>query len=94
MNFPMQAAGSEMMRMATILLAKAGIRCCGVIHDAFLVEADEKEIEGTVKRNTGWRRRVKSSFTVTPSGPMPRRSDTLRDFPKNEDSKFGKSKIT
>ena len=54
MNFPMQAAGSEMMRMATILLAKAGIRCCGVIHDAFLVEADENEIEGTVKRTQYW----------------------------------------
>jgi len=50
MNFPMQAAGSEMMRMATILIAKAGITCCAVVHDAWLISSDVDDIEKTVDR--------------------------------------------
>jgi DNA polymerase I len=39
MNFPMQATGAEMMRIACIALVEKGIRVCGILHDAFLIEA-------------------------------------------------------
>ncbi len=40
-NFPMQANGAEMMRLAACLLIEHGFRVCAPVHDAFLVELDE-----------------------------------------------------
>jgi DNA polymerase I len=39
MNFPMQAHGAEMMRIAAIAATEAGIEVCCPIHDAFLIAA-------------------------------------------------------
>ena len=47
-NFPMQATGAEMMRIASILLTEAGIKVCAPIHDAFLIEAPLDELEAAV----------------------------------------------
>lgn len=47
-NFPMQAAGAEMLRIACILLADAGIRVCAPVHDAVLIETPTKELKATV----------------------------------------------
>ena len=47
-NFPMQANGAEMMRIATILATKAGVKICAPIHDAFLIEADEDDINASI----------------------------------------------
>lgn len=44
-NFPMQANGAEMMRLAHIRLVELGVRVCAPVHDAFLVEAPIDEIE-------------------------------------------------
>ena len=44
-NFPMQANGAEMMRLAHIDLIRDGIRVCAPVHDAFLVEAPLDHIE-------------------------------------------------
>ena len=41
-NFPMQANGAEMMRIAAILMTEAGIRVCAPVHDAFLDAAIAK----------------------------------------------------
>jgi hypothetical protein len=38
-NFPMQANGAEMLRVACTLIADAGIKICAPVHDAILVEA-------------------------------------------------------
>lgn len=38
-NFPMQANGSEIMRLATILGTERGVTICAPVHDAFLIEA-------------------------------------------------------
>ena len=35
MNFPMQAGGAEMMRIAAIAATEAGIEVCCPVHDAF-----------------------------------------------------------
>ena len=58
MNFPMQANGAEMMRMAAIAATEAGIEVCCPVHDAFLISAPTELIDeqrgGTCARS--WRR--------------------------------------
>jgi len=49
-NFPMQAHGSEMLRIACILMASENIHICCTIHDAVLIEAPSQEIRSTVQR--------------------------------------------
>jgi DNA polymerase I-like protein with 3'-5' exonuclease and polymerase domains len=49
MNFPAQAHGAEMLRIAMILLAEAGIRVCAPVHDAVLVECAAAEAEATAE---------------------------------------------
>ena len=39
MNWPMQAGGAEMMRIAAIAGTEAGIEVCAPVHDAFLIAA-------------------------------------------------------
>jgi DNA polymerase-1 len=48
-NFPMQANGAEMMRMASVLAMEAGIGLCAPVHDAFLIEADIDDIDDDVR---------------------------------------------
>lgn len=48
-NFPMQAHGAEMMRLAACLLTEAGIDVCAPIHDAFLIEGPEETIADTIE---------------------------------------------
>jgi hypothetical protein len=48
LNFPMQAHGAEMMRLAACLLTERGLRVCAPVHDAFLVEAPVGEVQETV----------------------------------------------
>lgn len=43
-NFPMQANGAEMVRLACCLATEQGIAVCAPIHDALLVEGDSCEI--------------------------------------------------
>jgi DNA polymerase-1 len=47
-NFPMQANGAEMLRIACILLTEAGIRVCAPVHDALLIEAPLEELDGAI----------------------------------------------
>jgi hypothetical protein len=47
-NFPMQANGAEMLRLACCLATERGIRVCAPVHDALMIEAPEAEIEATV----------------------------------------------
>jgi DNA polymerase I len=49
-NFPMQATGAEMLRIASILLTEAGIRVCAPVHDALLIEAPLTELDRTVTK--------------------------------------------
>jgi hypothetical protein len=49
-NFPMQANGAEMLRLACCLATEQGITVCAPVHDAILVEADISEIDGVVCR--------------------------------------------
>ena len=49
-NFPMQANGAEMLRLACTMATEAGITVCCPVHDAILIEADTHEIDDTVAR--------------------------------------------
>jgi DNA polymerase-1 len=48
MNFPMQANGAEMLRLACCLATERGIRVCAPVHDAILIEAPSADIETAV----------------------------------------------
>jgi hypothetical protein len=47
-NFPMQANGAEMLRIACILLTEAGIKVCAPVHDALLIEAPVGELDQAI----------------------------------------------
>lgn len=49
-NFPMQANGAEMLRIACILLTEEGIRVCAPVHDALLIEAPLDELDQAVAK--------------------------------------------
>ena len=45
MNFPMQANGAEMLRLACCLATERGLSVCAPVHDAILVEAPLGKVE-------------------------------------------------
>ena len=47
-NFPMQANGAEMLRMAANLVVESDIPVCCLVHDAILIEADANEINSAI----------------------------------------------
>ena len=52
-NFPMQANGAEMLRLACCLATERGIEVCAPVHDALLVEGPADEIQDVVAE-TQW----------------------------------------
>ena len=48
LNFPMQANGAEMMRLAACLATERGVEVCGPVHDAFLIAAPIDAIDEAV----------------------------------------------
>jgi DNA polymerase I-like protein with 3'-5' exonuclease and polymerase domains len=52
-NFPLQANGGEMLRLACCLATEAGIAVCAPVHDALLIEAPADKIEEDVARLQG-----------------------------------------
>lgn len=49
-NFPMQATGADMMRLAACLATERGIEVCATVHDAFLIIAPLERLEEDVER--------------------------------------------
>jgi DNA polymerase-1 len=47
-NFPLQANGAEMLRLACCLATEAGIKVCAPIHDALLIEAPLRDLNDAV----------------------------------------------
>jgi hypothetical protein len=48
LNFPMQANGAEMLRLACCLATERGVRVCAPIHDALLIEAPLEELDDSI----------------------------------------------
>lgn len=67
-NFPMQANGAEMMRLAACLATERGVAVCCPIHDAFLIEADADDLEVEAKRMQDAMR--EASELVLPGFPL------------------------
>ncbi len=49
-NFPLQANGGEMLRLACCMTTEKNIRVCCPVHDALLIEADEADIDDAVMK--------------------------------------------
>lgn len=78
-NFPMQANGAEMLRLASCLATERGIIVCAPVHDALLVEAPLDEIDQKVG-NT--QEAMKEASTAVLGGPALRSSATIIRYPE------------
>ncbi len=67
-NFPMQANGAEMMRIAACLATERGIQVCCPVHDAFLIEASAETIDAEAERMQAAMR--EASEFVLPGFPL------------------------
>jgi DNA polymerase I len=52
-NFPMQANGAEMLRLACSYATESGIRVCAPVHDAVLIEAPLDQLTSVVQVTQG-----------------------------------------
>jgi DNA polymerase I len=71
MNFPMQANGAEMMRIAAIAATEAGIEVCAPVHDAFLIAAPLDRLDDDVAAM----REIMSNAGRTVTGGLEIRTD-------------------
>jgi DNA polymerase-1 len=67
-NFPMQANGAEMLRLACCLATERGITVCAPVHDALLVEGAADGIADTVAQTQAAMR--EASELVLPGFPL------------------------
>src|SRR4051794_11627151 len=78
MNFPAQANGAEMMRVAAIAATEAGIEVCAPIHDAFLIQAPLERLDEQVEHM----RTLMTKAGEAVTGGFPVRTDaTVVRFP-------------
>ena len=82
-NFPMQANGAEMLRLACCLATERGIRVCAPVHDAVLIEAPEADLSEAVqqmqKAMDYASSTVLSGFTLRSDAKLIRYPDRLLD---------------
>jgi hypothetical protein len=67
-NFPMQANGAEMLRLACCLATERGVEVCAPVHDALLVEGPAREIEDVAAATR--QAMVEASELVLPGFPL------------------------
>ena len=67
-NWPMQAGGAEMLRLATIALVAAGVSISALVHDAVLIEAAERDIAEHIAATKALM--VRASEVVTGGFPL------------------------
>jgi DNA polymerase family A len=67
-NFPMQANGAEMLRLACCLATERGIRVCAPVHDALLIEAPTLDLERAVDATQA--AMAEASLTVLDGFPL------------------------
>ena len=78
MNFPMQANGAEMMRIAAIAATEARIEVCAPVHDAFLIAAPLHRLDEQVEHM----RTLMTKAGEAVTGGFPVRTDaTVVRFP-------------
>lgn len=60
-NFPMQANGAEMLRLACCLATEGGIRVVAPVHDAVLIEAPVDQIDASTARMKEYMRQASAA---------------------------------
>ena len=75
-NWPMLSAGSEMLRLAAVYATEAGLAVCCPVHDAFLIEANTKDISEAVARMQQVMR--KASEVTLPGFPLRSDANVIR----------------
>ncbi len=78
LNWPMQASGADMLRLACIGIAEAGIRICAPVHDAILIEAPIEDIDEAVE--VARREMIEASAMVL-GGPACRVDEKVITYP-------------
>ena len=91
-NFPVQATGADILRIACVWAHRRGIRLCGSIHDAVLIEAPIDRIEADVALTQEIMRRASRVVLNTdPYGPYELRTDaTIIRHPDRFSDKRGR----
>ena len=82
-NFPLQANGGEMLRLACCTATELGIRVCCPVHDALLIEAPLDNIDGVVRHcqqvMEDASRIVLDGFTIRTEAKVVRNPDRYMD---------------
>src|SRR5208283_19713 len=78
-NWPIQSAGSDILRLACIMLEKEGIRVISTIHDAVLIEDTIDEIDTSVERAAELME-LASSYSLRGAGSIQVDANTIK-FP-------------
>ena len=86
MNFPIQANGAEMMRLACCMAIEAGIEVCAPVHDAFLICAPLDQLDARVAEMKfimeEASRIVLDGFTIKADCPEFDENGKLLEFPQ------------
>ncbi len=86
-NWPCQAAGAEMLRLAIIGAVERGIRVCAPVHDALLIEAPEAEIEAAAAETSALM--VQASRIVLGGEPVRTDAKIIRHPDRYEEPRGG-----
>ncbi len=90
-NFPMQAHGAEMLRLACCEATERGIAVCAPVHDAVLIEAPAADIDAAVAEMQGIMARaggvVLDGFPIRSEAKVVRHPDRYRDA-RDEDTRM------
>jgi len=76
-NWPIQSTGSDILRMACIMLEKEGIRVISTIHDAVLIEDTIDDIDSTVER-AAKQMELASSYVLRGAGSIQVEAKTIK----------------
>jgi DNA polymerase I len=84
-NFPCQANGAEMLRLACCLATERGIQVCAPIHDAVLIEAAAGDIDAAVRETQQAMR--EASEVILPGFSLRTDADIVRWPDRYEDER-------
>ena len=90
-NFPVQANGAEILRIACVMMERHGLRVCAPVHDAVLIEAPIDQIEADVAlAQEIMRRASRIVLNPTADGTIELRTDAkIISYPERYTDKRG-----
>jgi DNA polymerase-1 len=90
-NWPIQATSADIMRLACIMTARAGIGLIGCVHDALVIESSIEQIDTDVARTQEFMRRAsRIGLNSSAGGSYELRTDaTIVRYPDRYNDKRG-----